>query len=332
MRLKSAGTFFFLIALATAAVSAQTSEVFHFEHTPDTRNAQEIATVIRTVLDMQQVKVSDDNPPSTLTVGGTADQIKAAGWLFTELDQTAPLARMREYQLPSGAENVVRIYYITNAQTIQQFQEIATAIRTVAEIRRVFTYNAQKAIIARGSPDQMGFFDWLLPQMDRPVDAKPQHSISGQYTIPDPHDEGTSRIFYVGYAPAVKDFQALATSLRSIAGIRRVFTYNATQAIVLRGTESQLTMAEWLFNVLDQPGNIPVSGSFSATGPDDVVRVFDLSQAKASQSLPDAIAQIRGSSKYQYALSYGSQSIMVLRGTAAQMAAAEHLVGQLNLP
>jgi hypothetical protein len=178
----------------------------------------------------------------------------------------------------------------------------------------------------------MGFFDWLLPLMDRPVDAKPQHSISGQYTIPDPRDEGTSRLFYVGYAPAVKDFQALATSLRSIAGIKRVFTYNAVQAIVLRGTESELTMAEWLFNVLDQPGNVPVSGSFSATGPDDMVRVFDLSQAKASANLPDMIAQIRGSSKYQYALSYGSQSIMVLRGTAAQMAAADHLVGQLSQP
>ena len=331
MRLKSSGTFFFLITLA-AAVSAQTSEVFHFELTQDTKSAQEIATTIRTILDMQQVKVSDDNPPSTLTVGGTADQIKAAGWLFTELDQTAPVARMREYQLPSGAENVVRIYYVTHAQTIQQFQEIATAIRTVAEIRCVFTYNAEKAIIARGSPDQMGFFDWLLPKMDRPVDAKPQHSISGQYTIPDPHDEGSSRIFYVGCAPTVKDFQALATSLRSIAGIRRVFTYNATQAIAIRGTQSELTMAEWLFNVLDQPGNLPVSGSFSATGPDDMVRVFDLSKAKASQDLPNLIAQIRGSSKNQFALSYGSQSIMVLRGTAAQMAAAEHLVEQLNQP
>ena len=331
MRLKSAGTLFFLIALA-AAVSAQTSEVFHIEHTQDTQNAHAIATTIRTILDMQQVKVSDDNPPLTLTVGGTAEQVKTAGWLFTELDQTARVASMREYKLSSGPENVVRIYYVTNAQTIQQFQEIATAIRTVAEIRRVFTYNTQKAIIARGSPDQMGFFDWLLPLMDRPVDAKPQHSISGPYTFPDPRDEGTSRIFYVGYAPAVKDFQALATSLRTIAGIRRVFTYNAAQAIALRGTQSELTMAEWLFNVLDQPGNLPVSSSFSATGPDDMVRVFDLSQAKASQDLPNVIAQIRGSSKYQYALSYGSQSIMVLRGTAAQMAAADHLVGQLNQP
>ncbi|HEY6330853.1 MAG TPA: hypothetical protein VI756_16095, partial [Blastocatellia bacterium] len=239
---------------------------------------------------------------------------------------------MREYQLPAGPDNIVRIYYVTNAQTIQQFQEIATAIRTIADIRRVYTYNLQKAIVTRGSSDQMSFVDWLLPLMDRPVDAKPQHSISGQYTFPDPHDDGTSRIFYVGYAATIQDFQSLATSLRTIAQIRRVYTYNAARAIALRGTESELSMAESLFNILDQPGSGPVSGSFSATGPDDVVRVFDLSQAKAGQDLPNVVSQIRSSTRNQYALSFGSRSIMVLRGTAAQIAAAEYLVGQLNQP
>jgi hypothetical protein len=266
-------------------------------------------------------------------MSGTADQIKAAGWLFTELDQAAPVASMREYQLPAGTDNIVRIYYVTNAQTIQQFQEIATAIRTIAEIRRLFTYNSQKAIVARGSSDQMSFFDWLLPLMDRPLEVKPQHAVSGEYTIPDPHDQGTSRIFYAGYAPTIKDFQSLATGLRAIAYIlAHVYTYNAAQAIALRGTKSELAMAEWLFNVLDQPGNEPVSGSFSATGADDVVQVFDLSQAKAGQDLPNVVSQIRSSTKNQYAFSFGSRSVMVLRGTAAEIAAAEHLVGQLNQP
>ena len=151
--------------------------------------------------------------------------------------------------------------------------------------------------------------------------------------MPDPHDEGASQICYVGYAPTVKDFQSLATGLRTIAQIRRLDnTYNEAQAIALRGTKSELTMAEWLFNILDQPGNEPVSGSFSAAGADDVVRVFDLSQAKAGQDLPNVVSQIRASTKNQYAFSFGSRSIMVLRGSAAQMAAAEHLVGQLSQP
>ena len=62
------------------------------------------------------------------------------------------------------------------------------------------------------------------------------------------------------------------------------------------------------------------------------MQVFDLSQAKAGQDLPDVVSQIRSSTKNQYAFSFGSRSIMVLRGTAAQIAAAEHLVGQLSQP
>ena len=322
---------FFAAAAARAQTNAQ--EVFNFAHTPDIKSAQAMATAIRTVLETPQIKVSDDNPPSTLTVNGTPDQLKAAGWLFTELDQTAPAARVREYQLPSGAENIVRIYYVTTAHTIPQFQEIATAIRTVVEIRRLFTYNPQKAIIARSTPEQMDLFDWLLPLMDRPVNAKPQHSISPQSrVIPEPREETTMEVFYAGYAPSVKDFQTLATAIRTIAGIRRVFTYNEAQAIAIRGKQSELTMAEWLFNLLDQPGSGPASGSFSAGGPDDMVRAFDLSHAKASQDLPNVITQIRGSSKSQYAVSYGSRSILLLRGTTAQMAAAERLVEQLSKP
>jgi hypothetical protein len=335
MKLYLHGSLIGLILVNAGAARAQTNQqqVFHFEHTPDVKSAQELATSIRTVLEIPQVKVSDDNPPSTLTVGGTEDQLKAAGWLFTELDQATQVANMREYQLSGTGENVVRIYYVTQAQTIQQFQEIATAIRTVAEIRRVFTYNAPKAIIARGTPGQMAFFEWLLPLMDRPLNAKPQHSVSGEYTFPDQRDEGTTHVFYAGYAANVKDFQSLATALRTIAQIRRVFTYNDAQAIALRGTPAQLTMAQWLFDQLDQPANGLVSGSsFSAAGPDDVVQVFDLAQAKVSQDLPNVVAQIRTSTKTQYAFSYGSRSLMVLRGTAAQIAAAQNLVEQLNRP
>ena len=48
-------------------------------------------------------------------------------------------------------DEVVKTFYVTNATSAQEFQEIATAMRTVADIRRVFTYNAQKAMIVRGN-------------------------------------------------------------------------------------------------------------------------------------------------------------------------------------
>ena len=63
-------------------------------------------------------------------------------------------------------DEVVRTFYITNATSVQEFQEIATAIRTVADIRRVFTYNAQKALIVRASVDAMALAEAVVDYLE----------------------------------------------------------------------------------------------------------------------------------------------------------------------
>jgi len=73
------------------------------------------------------------------------------------------VTKRRDYE-----DEVVRVFYVTNATSVQEFQEIATAIRTVAEIRRVFTYNAQKAMIVRGTLDQVALAEKLIHDLDKP--------------------------------------------------------------------------------------------------------------------------------------------------------------------
>ncbi len=73
------------------------------------------------------------------------------------------VTKRRDYE-----DEVVKVFYVTNATSVQEFQEIATAIRTVAEIRRVFTYNAQKALIVRGSRDQVALTEKLIHDLDKP--------------------------------------------------------------------------------------------------------------------------------------------------------------------
>ena len=65
-------------------------------------------------------------------------------------------------------DDVVKVFYVTNATTVQEFQEIATAIRTVAEIRRVFTYNAQRAMIVRDTVDKVALAEKLIQDLDKP--------------------------------------------------------------------------------------------------------------------------------------------------------------------
>jgi general secretion pathway protein D len=73
------------------------------------------------------------------------------------------VTKRRDYE-----DMVVKVFYVTNVTSVQEFQEIATAIRTVAEIRRVFTYGAQKAIIVRGKRDEVALAEKLIHDLDKP--------------------------------------------------------------------------------------------------------------------------------------------------------------------
>jgi general secretion pathway protein D len=73
------------------------------------------------------------------------------------------VTKRRDYE-----DEVVKVFYVTNVTSVQEFQEIATAIRTVAEIRRAFTYNAQKAIIVRGWADQVALAEKMIHDLDKP--------------------------------------------------------------------------------------------------------------------------------------------------------------------
>jgi general secretion pathway protein D len=66
------------------------------------------------------------------------------------------------------ADEVVKVFYITNATTPQEFQEIATAVRTVCNIRQVFTYNAQKAMVVRGTVDEVALAEKVIHDLDKP--------------------------------------------------------------------------------------------------------------------------------------------------------------------
>jgi general secretion pathway protein D len=73
------------------------------------------------------------------------------------------VTKRRDYE-----DDVVKVFYLTNTTSVQEFQEIATAIRTVAEIRRVFTYNAQRAMIVRDTVDKVALAEKLVHDLDRP--------------------------------------------------------------------------------------------------------------------------------------------------------------------
>ncbi len=72
------------------------------------------------------------------------------------------ITKRRDYE-----DNVVRVFFVQNSTSVQEFQEIATAVRSLTEIRRVYTYNAQRAILMRGTPDQIALAEKLVHDLDK---------------------------------------------------------------------------------------------------------------------------------------------------------------------
>ena len=142
--------------------------MFHLHHIDKEQDLNEFATMIRTVADAP--KLSTDFVQKTISVSGTPVQIGVAEWMFTELDrQTLPEFATKEFKVPNKEDDVVRVFLVHNAATVLEFQEIATTIRTIAEIRRIFTVNGLRALAVRGTAEELAAAEFLVRELDQPA-------------------------------------------------------------------------------------------------------------------------------------------------------------------
>ena len=77
--------------------------------------------------------------------------------------------------------------------TVQQFQEVATVIRTIADIREVATDNDQKSVTVHATDGQIAMAEWLFNELDTQTI---QVSVPHQYLIPGSTDDVIS-LFYL---------------------------------------------------------------------------------------------------------------------------------------
>jgi general secretion pathway protein D len=73
------------------------------------------------------------------------------------------VTKRRDYE-----DMVVKTFYLRNLTTPQELQEVATILRSVTDIRRVFTYNAQNVIMVRGEVDKVALAEKLVADLDKP--------------------------------------------------------------------------------------------------------------------------------------------------------------------
>jgi hypothetical protein len=321
--------------IASSALAQQTDRLLHFTSTSSEQNFHEIATVIHSITDIPRINV--DATETSLSLQGTSGQIALAEWLFTNLDKPTNLPQSgakHEYRVSDSADDVVRLFYLTNPDVPRGIQEIATAVRSLANIRQMFTYNDLRAIVVRGTSEQVNVAEFLFAEMDKPAvvpapSQKLQSSASPEYRMNEP-PFNIVRVFYIPNTKTVQDFQEVVTLVRSIANMRYAFTYNAPRAVTVRGSDDQIALAKWLFTNLDAASTTTSHSGINeyrlSPTTDDFVRVVYLTHATTPERLQETATQVRSKTGIRLLFTYNAPSAIVVRDTTQKIAQAMRLI------
>ena len=68
-------------------------------------------------------------------------------------------------------QNVIKTFYLSNVSLPTELQDMVNAIRSILEVSRIQQLPTQKAIVIRGTPDQVALAEKLITDIDK---AKPE--------------------------------------------------------------------------------------------------------------------------------------------------------------
>ncbi|MCU1262264.1 MAG: hypothetical protein JWO80_5149 [Bryobacterales bacterium] len=129
---------------------------------------QEIITTLRTVGNVQ--RIYSYSAPGAIVVRGAASEVEMAEWMIQQLDTQAgnQAPGPHEYRNPRAADDVVRIFYLSQTQTPRGVQDIMTAIRTTGQIMHVYGCTAPRAIAVRDTATRVAVAQRLIDGCEKP--------------------------------------------------------------------------------------------------------------------------------------------------------------------
>jgi hypothetical protein len=239
------------VTMAFGQSTATQSTTIHLANGETAQDLQEIIQTLFAVSDIRLVSI--DSAGTDLVASGTADQIAFAQWLIGELDKPAagpaPVnSAQHEYRMQGSADDVVRVFYLTQTRTQQNLQQVMTLIRAMEDIRRLYPYLPQQALTVRGTAAQISLAAWLVNELDKPASAQSSAAPGPlEYLMPGQSD-GVVRLFYLSRARTPQELEDTMTAVRAATNARRLFVNGAQKVLAVRGTASQIAIAERVIN------------------------------------------------------------------------------------
>jgi hypothetical protein len=336
-------TMILLLAIAAVA-SAQPSapagsvKVIYLANVDAPQSMQEILNIVRTMGEIKDASL--DPAKKSITVHGTADQIAVAQWLCGELDKaTPPVGAKRQYTVPNSNIPVLQVFFLAHIDTQQFLQEAVNAVRSLADIQRFFPYFGAKAIVARGTVDEVAFAGWLLGELDTPVQPIQTAVIHDHPVTYVPARSGSlAQVFFLAHTETPLAMMEAVNLTRSMAEIQRLFPVNQHHALLMRGTPEQIAFANWILMELDKPVSKGTAATLEYKVPQSldrtssVAHLMYLSNPHQPQAVLDLIKEIRTTTSIQRMFYDSAHNAVAMRGTGDQVARAEQLIKEHDNP
>lgn len=218
------------IFFASSATAQQTERVLHFTAISSTEDFQAIADLILSITDIPQANV--DKTEKALSLHGTAGQIALAEWLFTNLDKPSSMPQSgdkHQYRVSDSADDVVRLFYLTNPEVPTGVQEIAIAVNSLTGIPHMRTYNDLRAIAVRGTAEQVNMVEFLFAEMDKPaIQHTPSQHLPSAASPEFRMNQAPENLVRVFFVPNIKRFRISKKSIRWSASLPMPATRSLT--------------------------------------------------------------------------------------------------------
>jgi hypothetical protein len=237
----------------THQYTAAPDDIVRVFYLPSTQSIQEFQEMINGVRTIGEIRLAfGENEQHAFTIRGKPAQIAQADFILSDLTQATHSAASPQYRRQDGADrdlaagDVTQAFYLTHTASIQDFQERANMIRTIAQIRRTIAINGPRAIVLRATPSEIAMAAWLVNEFEQ----SPTPAATPSYTAA-PDD--VVRVFYFPSTSTVQELQSTANAVRTAAKIRMAVAVNTSRAFTVRGTASQMALAEKLIADLSTP-------------------------------------------------------------------------------
>ncbi len=185
-------------------------------------------------------------------------------------------------------QNVIKTFYLSNVSLPTELQDMVNAIRSILEVSRIQQLPTQKAIVIRGTPDQVALAEKLITDIDK---AKPEVIIDVMVMQVTP--DVTRDLGIVPPGSASVALQGTNTTTTTTTGTTWTTGASTTPNTLVLNQFANLTANDFLVTIPQATANFVFSNSGTKIIQSPRIRASD--NQKASLKIGDRVPVATGS-------------------------------------